>query len=245
MEGPTADQIVAAAERLRGHVVATPLIGGLVLPGGAPTVDVRMKPEVLQPSGGLYFRGAMHWMLRQLGSLKGVIVHGGVRPVLAGAYAAAFNRVPAIACPDVDLDERFLSLLGQLGCEVRSGVGGQEAVRAASATLGYQVMPGSDDPDYVAGVATVGLELARELPTETEIVTVSPAELGAAVAHGLAAAGLSLRVEAIDEDGVCPPDQLKAALATSLRLELGAASVAALHRAIEHGRGVRCAVLGS
>lgn len=61
---PDADSIRAAAARLRGHVVATPLIGGLLLPGFAHAADVRIKPELLQPGGSAWYRGYLHLVLR-------------------------------------------------------------------------------------------------------------------------------------------------------------------------------------
>jgi threonine dehydratase len=245
MDVPSREQILAAAERLRGQVVATPLIGGLLL-GGGVREDLRVKPEVLQPSGSLYFRGAMHWLLRQLGGLKGVVLQGTERAVLAGAVAAALHRLPMLAFTVGEPQARVWSQLKALRCEVRPRASADEAVRAAAAVRaaqGYALVPGVGQADYAAGLATAGLELAAELPTDTELVVVSPAELAPAVALGLAAGGAEMRVEGIDEHGCALPAELREDAATALRLDLGVPSLAALHRAAQHTGGPRCAVL--
>ena len=174
-------------------------------------------------------------------------MHGTDRPVLAGATAAAWSRLPAVAFTVGDPDARVWTLLKGLGCEVHPRPTAEEASRDAQgvrASQGFQVLPGLEDPDYLAGIATVGVELARDLPTDTELVVVSPADVGRAVALGLAAAGVSVRVEAVDEYGCPASDELLESVRTGLRLDVGPASLAALQQALEHGAGPRCAVLG-
>ncbi|MEQ1634442.1 MAG: hypothetical protein ABL997_18820, partial [Planctomycetota bacterium] len=54
-----APTVLAAATRLRGQLVATPVIGGVHL-GGDGGVDVRWKAELLQTGGSGWFRGYSH-----------------------------------------------------------------------------------------------------------------------------------------------------------------------------------------
>src|SRR5215831_8268041 len=93
MTSITAATLAAAAERLRGHVVATPLIGTPWLPG-ASLPDVRWKPELLQPGGSLWWRGYQHFLLRQLGRCAGLVYAGPPARLLAAALAAMQHRLP-------------------------------------------------------------------------------------------------------------------------------------------------------
>ena len=247
MAAPSADEIEAAAARLRGHIVSTPLIGGLVLPARRLPEGLRVKPEVLQPSGSLYYRGAMHWMLRQLGALKGVALHGADRTVLAAAVAAAQHRLPMVAFTVGEPDRDVWSLLQAVGCEVSPRpTAGQTRQMAASvqASQGYRVMPGLEDTDYAAGVATVGLELGEDLPASTELVVVSPLELVEPVALGLLAAGANVRVQGVDEEGCRAPAELREEVRAALRLDVGGPGLAALNWTLEHDNGAwPCVVL--
>lgn len=247
MNTPGRDEIEAAQARLRGLVVATPLIGDLLIPGRKLPPHLRIKPEILQPSGSIYFRGAAHWLLRQLGSCKGVVLHGAERPVLAAAVAASHHRLPTIGFTVGEPDAIIWKMLQAVGCDVRLCPTSEEARASAEevrAAEGYVVMPGVEDVDYVAGLATVGLELASELPSDTEVIVVSPSELARAVAAGLMAGGASVRVEGVDAHAHGTPAELRSDFRTAMRMEVGMPSITALWRAAEHGgdKG-SCAIL--
>src|SRR5690606_7902337 len=92
------DPIAAAANRLRGLLVDTPLIGGPLLAGRPAMPELRIKPECLQPGGSIWFRGAMHALARQMGAAAGIVAQGGSRQVLATVVAAQAQRVPVVAC---------------------------------------------------------------------------------------------------------------------------------------------------
>src|SRR5262245_18243381 len=93
MTSITAASLAAAAARLRGHVVATPLIGTPWLPG-ASLPDVRWKPELLQPGGSAWVRGYQHFLLRQMGRCAGLVYAGPSARLLAAALAAMQHRLP-------------------------------------------------------------------------------------------------------------------------------------------------------
>ncbi len=247
MPVPTPRDLEAARDRLRGHLVETPLIGIAHLPGRVVPRGLRIKPEVLQPSGSIHFRGAMHYLLRQLGALKGLAAHGALRQVMAAAFAAEEHRLPMVAFPVGEPPAPLWSLLTAAGCEVRPQPTPQDARAAAEevrTSKGYHVMPGPEHADYLAGLATAGLELAAELPAEVQLVLVSPTELTEPIALGLAAGNASVRVQGVDENACNTPEDLGALARTALRLDLGAPSLGALQWALEHeAETATCVVL--
>lgn len=240
---------------MRGLLVRTPLIGAFppALVDGvdrAEAFDLRVKPEVLQPGGSIHFRGALHQLLRRLGAWRGVALVGSVPAVVAGAQAAALLRVPRIAFPDGEPSRAAWRRLQALECETRprpSLAAARQAAEELRAARGYGVLAGVEDADYALGVATVGLELAAQLPADCRRVVIAPAELAGPVAHGLAAGGGEGRVEGVAVEGVEDPEKLREAVAETLRLCVGRASLAALSRALrapKDGSGA-CAVLSA
>src|SRR2546422_10218753 len=71
----------------------------------------------------------------------------------------------------------------------------QRAAEQIAAREGLAVVPPFDHPDIVAGQATVGLEIAAQLPAvRTVVVPVGGGGLISGVVVGLAAAGSTARV---------------------------------------------------
>ncbi len=246
MPPSAADAIEAAQRRLSGQLVETPVIGGLSVPGVAFWPELRVKAEVLQPAGSVYFRGALHYLLRQLGALKGLAVHGAPRWVLAAATAAAMLRTPCVALPVGPLDDDLESLLRATGCELRPQATSELAeaeVEQLRARHGSKPMPALAHADVADGIATLGLELAAELADDTEVVAVAPAVLAPIVARGLVAGGRALAVQGVEvePDGDWRP--LSRRLRTGLRLDVGAASVAAVQWALAHAVGTSACIV--
>ena len=225
--------VEAALRRLRGQLVATPIIGGLDLPGFAVPADLRLKAETLQPSGSLWFRGAMHWAMRQLGRHKGVHVSGSPRAMLALACAAREARIAAQTAPDASLPPPLASALVHLGCVVG-------APRPAS---GFVDPPGMESPDFVAGIASIALELLDDLPRDTQRVLVAPGTLAAAVAVGAAAIGAPWQVLGGPAHHA-RAEELRAVLLERHRLGCDAEGAATLAAALEDGGPATCVMLG-
>src|SRR6185437_172491 len=59
IETPTHDDVLAAAARIRGHAVRTPLVESAVL-GDLTGLRVFLKLELLQRTGSFKFRGALN-----------------------------------------------------------------------------------------------------------------------------------------------------------------------------------------
>lgn len=218
-------RLEAAALHLRGTLVATPIVGDPWLPGLGFASGLRVKVERLQVSGSAAFRGAMFALGRRLGSTPVIRVAGREAHLLACATAAALQRV---ACTVVGpVRPALAARLLALGATVRQ--------------VGEVPSFHEDDPDYAEGLATLGLELGRELAGEVESAHVAP-WLAPAVARGLHAAGRSLEVVAAgprtdaalrrmarDGLGVCADADGLGALASALAASgRGALAVAVL-----------------
>src|SRR5207245_1941447 len=78
----------------------------------------------------------------------------------------------------------------------------REAAEAIAARDGLAIVPPFDHPDIVAGQATVGLEIAEQLPdVRTVVVPVGGGGLMAGVVTGLAAAGSHATVWGVEPAG--------------------------------------------
>lgn len=175
----TAADIDAAAERLRGHAVRTPLLENAVLnerAGGR----VLLKAETLQHTGSFKFRGAWN-RLSQLTPAQraaGVVAWSSGNHAQGVAYAARLLGIRAAIVMPHDAPRIKIDNTRQLGgevigydryTEVREEIG----TRLAS-ERGAIIVPAYDDPHIVAGQGTVGREIAAQA-----------AELGLAVDQAL------------------------------------------------------------
>src|SRR3989442_10618913 len=78
----------------------------------------------------------------------------------------------------------------------------QRAAEEIAAREGLAVVPPFDHPDIIAGQATVGLEIAEQLPdVGTVVVPVGGGGLIAGVVTGLAAAGSGAKVWGVEPAG--------------------------------------------
>ncbi len=246
LPSPTHPDLVAAAHRLRGHVVCCPVIGDLCLPGFVVASDLRLKAELLQPGGSLWFRGAQHWLLRQYGRYKGLVLGGDPAAIAAFARAARSQRMPTVAVvPKAPLGA-LRDVLAACGCAVHidPAPGAVQAAVASGPFVGFVVMPEVEVDDFALGVATVVQELADELPADTERLVVAPVRLASAVARGVALLNLPWLVETAPRDHA--PSAIVAiteALREQHRLATAPEGAAALVFAANRAEGT-CVLLG-
>lgn len=226
---PGASAILDATRRLTGHLVRTPMIGDLRL-AGFGHLDLRIKAECLQTAGTLMFRGYLHCLQRSFGQWKGLVLGGSPREVYAQAVAASLHRLPAFAVVERGLEPDLIERIMATGCEVQQpGAGEAEQVLATVArSRGFQAMPGLADADVWHGVATLGVELAEELPREVAVVQVSPGSLAEPVRQGLLAAGRVVAVRGVDRSEGAEHADLASAVLDSLRLGSDPDGLAAL-----------------
>ncbi|WP_250575128.1 pyridoxal-phosphate dependent enzyme [Nonomuraea sediminis] len=185
----------AAAERIRGHVLRTPVYE--VAPG------LFFKLEQLQHSGSFKVRGAFNRIL-SAGKLPeaGVIAASGGNHGLAVAYAARSLGVRAeIFVPTVTSPVKVAGLRA-LGAHItQTGSIYSEAAEAAAkraAETGALEVHAYDQPEVVAGQGTVGLEIMEQTGgVDTILVAVGGGGLIAGITLGSGA----LRVEGVQEAG--------------------------------------------
>ena len=168
----TVDDVEEARARIAGTVLRTPLVK-LDLGGGAP--DIHLKLENLQPTNSYKIRGAANAVARLSDEERG----RGVWTISAGnagqgvAYAA---RKFGISCTVVAIEtapQTKLERMRALGATIVP-VSYDEAWKAAEAHAfeGLEVtfVHPFDNHDFIAGHATMGLEILEDLPDVQTIV---------------------------------------------------------------------------
>lgn len=165
---PTAAEVEAAARRLAGRAVETPLLEWPALNdrlGGR----VLLKPEQLQRTGSFKFRGAFNKLSRlaEAGRPAGAVVAFSSGNHAQGVAAAAqlLGFQATIVMPS-DAPAIKIANTRSYGAEVvlydrqkddREAIAAEIAAKRRAET----VRP-YDDPDIIAGQGTVGLEIARQ-----------------------------------------------------------------------------------
>jgi len=161
----TIEDITAAAERIAGHVVRTPLVP---YPEAEPGRPLWFKPESLQPSGAFKLRGAFNAILQRLDDARarGVVTHSSGNHARAVAWVARELDLRAtIVIPDAAPAVK-VEAVRALGAEVVIVAPQDRDSRAfeLAAEHGYVMIPPYDDAAIVAGQGTAGLEIAADLP---------------------------------------------------------------------------------
>lgn len=166
MQLVTIDDVRAAAERIRAHVVRTPLLPAL---WGDADRDLWIKPESLQAIGAFKVRGAFNALavLRAARpDVSDVVAYSSGNHAQAVAYAArTFGLRAHIVMPEetpsikVDATRRHGARVVLCGAGQRE----QVADEVARETGGVMIPP-FDHPDVIAGQGTVGLEIGEDLP---------------------------------------------------------------------------------
>jgi threo-3-hydroxy-L-aspartate ammonia-lyase len=159
------DEIRAAAARLDGVAVRTPLVP---FPGADPPLLV--KPESLQPTGAFKLRGAYAAISALPAGIRarGVVAHSSGNHAQAVAYAAALLDVPAtVVIPD-NAPPVKLGPIRRLGARIVTTSPSLAARVATTDELisryGYSLIPPFDDRTVIAGQGTIGLEIAADRP---------------------------------------------------------------------------------
>ena len=196
--------IEAAAERLDGVAVRTPLIRSHALDeaaGGA----VLVKPECLQVTGSFKIRGAYNFLAQLTAdeAARGVVAFSSGNHAQGVAMAGALLGVQtAIVMPD-DAPRAKLENTRRLGGEVITYdryAGDREAIaRELAAERGAVVVPSYDHEYIIAGQGTVGLEIAQQC---AELGTTPDQALVCCVGGGLIAGSATALTHAFEGIGV-------------------------------------------
>src|SRR3954470_5091350 len=161
----TIDATRAAADRLRGVTVETPLVAY-----GRPEERRFLKAESLQPIGAFKLRGAYAAIasLPADALAHGVISYSSGNHAQGVARAARLLGVPAVIVMPSDAPAIKRERVAADGAEnVTVGTGSDERQAVAeriAAERGLAVIPPFDDDRIIAGQATIGLEIVEALP---------------------------------------------------------------------------------
>ena len=179
-KAPTYDDVVAAAEKIAGHAVITPLLESTLLNeklGGRLLV----KAECLQRSGAFKFRGAYNRISRFGDEQRkaGVVAFSSGNHAQGVAMVARMLNVPAVIVMPTDAPEIKLANTRAYGAEVvmydRETESREEIGERLAAERKATLVPSYDDPFIIAGQGTVGLEIAaqaREMDAKLDAVIV-------------------------------------------------------------------------
>ena len=208
----TLEDIQAAADRIVGAVLRTPLIPA---PWADPERPLWIKPENLQAIGAFKIRGAFNAVgnLSKSDRAKGVVAYSSGNHAQAVAYAAAAYRTTAHIVMPVETPDIKVQATRDHGAHVvLCGPGEREKVAAELLEqTGGVLIPPFDHPDVIAGQGTIGLEIADDLPdVENVLIPVS----GGGLASGIGTA-IRARCRAAKVFGVEP--ELAADTADGLR----------------------------
>ena len=194
---PTAADIAAAAQRLAGIAVRTPLVN-------APVLDERLgaraflKAETLQRTGSFKFRGAYN-KISQIPPERraaGVVAYSSGNHAQGVAAAAKLLGIRATIVMPSDAPRLKRARTEALGAEVvvydrnnedRAGIAAK-IVAERGATL----VPPYDDPLIIAGQGTIGTEIVEDLAA----LGLAPEIVVIGASGGGLAAGVSLGVKA-------------------------------------------------
>ena len=202
MQLVTLDDIRAAADRIRGSVLRTPLIPA---PWGDPERPLWLKPENLQAIGAFKVRGAFNAIahLDPAVRARGVVAYSSGNHAKAVAHAAAtFGISASIVMPEetplvkVDATRRH-------GAEVVLCAAGQreKVAEEVVARTGGVLIPPFDHPDVIAGQGTIGLEIVEDLPdVATVIVPVSGGGLASGIGTAVKALAPEVRVVGVEPE---------------------------------------------
>ena len=170
---PVYDDILAAAERVRGVARETPILTHAALDemSGA---SLYIKAECLQVTGSFKIRGAMNRLAQIPPEQRaaGVVAFSSGNHAQGVARAARLLGMPALIVMPSDAPAIKVAGVEADGGEIRfydrETESREEIAAQIAETRGAVVVPSFDDRDIIAGQGTAGLEFARQM-AEAEI----------------------------------------------------------------------------
>ena len=169
LQPPTIAEIRAAAERIRGAVIRTPMLVSRTL-SEIIGAEVWLKFENLQFTAAYKERGALNKLLQLTPEerARGVIAASAGNHAQAVAYHAKRLGIPAtIVMPATPPTVKVTQTAGHGATVVLHGAMFDDAyARARELALenGYVFVHPFDDPQIIAGAGTVALEMLDEAP---------------------------------------------------------------------------------
>lgn len=165
--GPTIADIRAAASRIAGAAVRTPLLESDRLNARAGC-RVLLKCEIFQPMGAFKIRGAWNRiaLLTEAERARGVIAFSSGNHAQAVALTAQRFGIPATIVMPSDAPkikiENTISYGATIKLYDRINEDREAIAAALVAETGAAIVPPFDHPDVIAGQGTVGLEIVEQ-----------------------------------------------------------------------------------
>lgn len=205
------DMIRAAAERLEGHALPTPLLNSPFLDDIAGR-RVWIKPECLQRTGSFKFRGAWSALsaLDPAERARGVVAFSSGNHAQGVAHAATLHGAPSVIVMPSDAPALKIANTKALGAEVvlydRASESREEIGTRLAEERGLTLIKPYDEPQVIAGQGTTGLEIAAQAAeagvTEADVlVCCGGGGLTAGIALALEADAPDLRVRPVEPEG--------------------------------------------
>src|SRR4051795_1514981 len=175
LQPPTIDDIRAAAERIAGAVIRTPMLVSQTL-SEIIGAEIWLKFENLQFTAAYKERGALNKLLQLTPEerARGVIAASAGNHAQAVAYHAKRLGIPAtIVMPEPTPTMKVTQTAGHGAKVVLYGQIVDDAfARARELALenGYVFVHAFDDPQIIAGAGTVGLEMLEDAPDLDTII---------------------------------------------------------------------------
>ena len=196
-EAPTIDDIRAAAERIRGAVVRTPMLISRTL-SEIVGAEVWLKFENLQFTAAYKERGALNKLLQLTAEerARGVIAASAGNHAQAVAYHCKRLGIPVtIVMPSPTPTIKVTQTEGHGARVILHGAMFDDAyskARELELEEGLVFVHPFDDPDVIAGAGTLGLEILEDAP-ELDMIVVPVG--GGGLMSGVATAVKALKPE--------------------------------------------------
>ncbi len=193
---PTAADVDAAARRIAGVAIRTPLIQSAALDertGGR----IFLKAETLQRIGAFKFRGAYNKLaaIPQESRAAGVVAFSSGNHAQGVAAAATLLGMPAVIVMPKDAPVSKRERTASLGAEIvlydRDRDDRAAIAREIATKRGATLVPPYDDPFIIAGQGTTGIEIVDDLAP----LGLKPDFVLAAASGGGLSAGITLALK--------------------------------------------------
>jgi threonine dehydratase len=190
MRRPSSEGVRAAAARIAGHVVCTPL-----LPLEIGGVSLWAKAECLQTGGSFKLRGATNRLLR-LGPeerARGVVAFSSGNHAQGVAIAARRLGIRATIVMPADAPEVKRAATRAAGATIvdydRATQSREEIGARLAAESGATLVPSFDDVDIIEGQGSVGIELGAQM---RDLIETTPDKVLVCCGGGGLSAGIAL-----------------------------------------------------
>ncbi len=170
---PAFDDVVAAAGRLEGMAVHTPLLNSAYLDEVAGC-RVYLKPECLQRTGSFKFRGAYNTIasMSPQERANGVIAVSSGNHAQGVADAASLHGIPATIIMPADAPKTKIDRTRRLGAQIilydRMNEDREQVAAGHREKTAAAFIHPFNDPRVIAGQGTAALEACRDLQARGE-----------------------------------------------------------------------------